>query len=104
MSGVLMQAMYMVDRKGLITTTRGDELPEHKKAAARSDGTPDMKDLRDVIAYVKPQTLIGLTGSGPAFTKVRGICVLCQGDCNHCASIAIYYRKQADSSPYSVRA
>ena len=104
MSGLPVQAMYMVDRKGLITTTRGDELPEHKKAAARSDGTPDMKDLREVIAYVKPQTLIGLTGSGPAFTKVRRICVFSQGDCKHCASIAKHYRQEADRAPYSVRA
>ena len=35
--------IFMVDSKGLITTTRGDTLPEHKQRFARSDGTPDMK-------------------------------------------------------------
>lgn len=33
----------MVDSKGLITTSRGDALPEHKQRFARDDGTPDMK-------------------------------------------------------------
>ena len=36
------QAIWMVDTKGLITTSRGDELPEHKKLFARDD-TPNMK-------------------------------------------------------------
>ena len=36
------QAIWMVDTKGLITKSRGDELPEHKKLFARDD-TPDMK-------------------------------------------------------------
>lgn len=35
--------IFMVDSKGLITTTRGDKLPEHKQRYARDDGTPDMK-------------------------------------------------------------
>jgi Malic enzyme, NAD binding domain len=33
----------MVDTKGLITDTRGDVLPEHKKAVSRKDGTPNLK-------------------------------------------------------------
>jgi len=36
------KAIYMVDTKGLITTTRPGVLSEHKKTFARSD-TPDMK-------------------------------------------------------------
>ena len=32
----------MVDRKGLITNSRGDELPSHKKMFARKDG-PNIK-------------------------------------------------------------
>lgn len=36
------KAIYMVDTKGLITSTRPGVLPEHKKTFVRSD-TPDMK-------------------------------------------------------------
>ena len=61
----------MVDSKGLITTSRGDKLPEHKKQMARSDDTPNMKDLAEIIAYVKPHALIGLSGAGPSFEQVR---------------------------------
>jgi hypothetical protein len=68
---VVGQAIYMVDTKGLITVTRGDKLAEHKVAVARRDGTPDMKSLKDIVAYVKPHALIGLSGAGPAFTQVR---------------------------------
>eukprot|EP00891_Asterochloris_glomerata_P000944 jgi/Astpho2/944/Aster-00780 len=60
--------IYMVDSKGLVTTSRGDELPEHKKLMARSDEeTPNMKDLAKIVAHVKPHALIGLTGGGPAW-------------------------------------
>ncbi len=37
------QAIYLLDSKGLITNTRGDTLPDHKKYFCRDDGTPDMK-------------------------------------------------------------
>jgi malic enzyme len=63
------KAIYMVDSKGLITTTRGDELPSHKQSLARTDGTPDMRSLKEVIAHAKPTALIGLTGGGPAWDK-----------------------------------
>jgi malic enzyme len=62
----------MVDSKGLITISRGDKLPDHKKSMARADDTPNMKDLRDIIAYVKPHALIGLSGAGPSFEQARG--------------------------------
>jgi malic enzyme len=39
----LVQAVFLVDTKGLITDSRGDEKPEHKKVFMRTDGTPDMK-------------------------------------------------------------
>ena len=61
----------MVDSKGLITTSRGDKLPDHKKQMARSDDTPNMKDLHEIIAHVKPHALIGLSGAGPSFEQVR---------------------------------
>ena len=69
---MLLQRIYMVDSKGLVTTSRGDELPEHKKLMARSDKeTPNMKDLSKIVAHVKPHALIGLTGGGPAWGQVR---------------------------------
>lgn len=72
------KAIYIMDSKGLITTTRGDKLPPHKQPFARSD-TPDMKGLKDVIAHVKPHALIGLTGSGQAFFEndIKELCKYC---------------------------
>ena len=61
--------IYLVDSKGLVTTTRGDKLAEHKKAFARTDGTPDMKDLAEIIAHAKPNALFGLSGAGPVFMQ-----------------------------------
>jgi len=70
------RAIYMVDSKGLITNTRGDELPRHKQPLARTDGAPDMKDLREILAYVKPHALFGLSGAGPSFFRehVEEVC------------------------------
>ena len=65
------QHIYMMDSKGLITTKRGDKLPQHKQLMAHGDDVPVLKDLKDVIALVKPHALIGLTGGGPAWHKVR---------------------------------
>ena len=62
-------AIFMVDSKGLITKTRGDALPAHKVAFARTDGTPDMKDLVEIVRHVKPHALVGLSGQGGAFTE-----------------------------------
>ncbi|KAK2079325.1 hypothetical protein QBZ16_003016 [Prototheca wickerhamii] len=45
------RGIYMVDSKGLITNSRGDALPEHKRAMARSDDVPNLKDLREIIDY-----------------------------------------------------
>ena len=62
-----------MDSKGVIYNERGDELPKHKKTVARSDGqdVPHSKDLKEVVAHIKPHALIGLTGRGPAFTEVH---------------------------------
>ena len=63
----------MMDSKGVVYKQRGDELPPHKKVVARENGPdiPHTKDLKEVVAHVKPHALIGLTGRGPAFTEVR---------------------------------
>ena len=62
----------MMDSKGVVYKQRGDELPHHKQQVAREDGPdiPHTKDLKEVVAHVKPHALIGLTGRGPAFTEV----------------------------------
>ncbi len=60
----------MIDSKGLVTTTRGDKLPEHKTIMARKDGTPDMKDLVEIVKHVKPHAVVGLTGGGEAWGQV----------------------------------
>ena len=65
-----LQHIYMMDSKGLITTTRGDKLPSHKQAMAHGDDIPNMKEMKEVIKHVKPHALIGLTGGGPAWHKV----------------------------------
>ena len=63
----------MMDSKGVVYKQRGDELPHHKQQVAREDGPdiPHTKELKDVVAHVKPHALIGLTGRGPAFTEVH---------------------------------
>lgn len=73
------RAIYLVDSKGLVTTTRGDKLAEHKVPFARTDGSPDMKNLREIIDYAKPHALFGLSGSGPSFTEpmVKALCSHC---------------------------
>lgn len=70
------RAVFMADSKGLVTNTRGDELPEHKKLFARDDGTPDMKNLRDIVAHVKPHALIGLSGAGRSWGEdvIKELC------------------------------
>ena len=63
--------IYVMDSKGLITTTRGDwaTLPTHKRSLARTDGSPDLTSLIDIINHVKPHALIGLSGVGGAFKQ-----------------------------------
>ncbi|GMH45204.1 hypothetical protein BSKO_13161 [Bryopsis sp. KO-2023] len=74
------KAIYLVDSKGLITNTRGDTLADHKVPFARTDGTPDMKSLEDIVNFAKPHALFGLSGSGPAFTEniIKALCDHCE--------------------------
>ncbi|KAI9319160.1 malic enzyme [Dichotomocladium elegans] len=61
---------YLVDSKGLITQDRGDKLAQHKVYFARSDNEgKQFKDLCDVIEYVRPTALIGLSAQYQAFTQ-----------------------------------
>ncbi|KNZ80968.1 NADP-dependent malic enzyme [Termitomyces sp. J132] len=61
--------IYTVDSKGLITADRKD-LQEHKKYFARTDYQgPPLKNLIDIIGYVKPTALLGLSTIQNAFTE-----------------------------------
>ncbi|KYQ94253.1 NADP-dependent malate dehydrogenase (oxaloacetate-decarboxylating) [Tieghemostelium lacteum] len=65
------KCFWFVDSKGLITTTRGDELTPQKKSYAREDHTAEqqLKTLLEVVKEVKPTALIGLSGIGRSFTQ-----------------------------------
>ncbi|KAG8628860.1 hypothetical protein KVT40_002725 [Elsinoe batatas] len=60
---------WLVDSKGLVTDDRGDKLPEHKIYFSRPDNKGQQyRSLEEVIEYVKPTILIGLSTIGGAFT------------------------------------
>ena len=77
------KTIYMVDSKGLIHTSRGDELPPHKTLFARNDqdlkdlgidpgkkeNLAKMKDLKTLISAVKPHAMVGLSAAGPSWPK-----------------------------------
>ncbi|KAI1284359.1 NADP-dependent malic enzyme [Xylaria sp. FL0933] len=61
---------WLVDTKGLVTWDRGDKLPEHKKYFARSDNNGhQFRTLEEVIEYVRPSALVGLTATFGVFTE-----------------------------------
>jgi len=61
--------IFTVDSKGLITADRPG-LQEHKKFFARTDYQgPPLTNLVDIINYVKPTALLGLSTLRNAFTK-----------------------------------
>lgn len=61
---------WLVDTKGLVTTDRGDKLAAHKKIFARDDNNGhQFQTLEEVIEYVKPTALIGLTATFGVFTE-----------------------------------
>ncbi|KAG9242840.1 hypothetical protein BJ878DRAFT_425014 [Calycina marina] len=64
------EKFYLVDTKGLVTRDRGDKLAEHKNIFARSDNNGhQFRTLEEVIEYVKPTALIGLTATFGVFTE-----------------------------------
>jgi malate dehydrogenase (oxaloacetate-decarboxylating)(NADP+) len=61
---------WLVDTKGLVTRDRGDKLAEHKKYFARTDNNGhQFRSLEEVIEYVKPTALVGLTATHGVFTE-----------------------------------
>ncbi|RNF03722.1 malic enzyme [Trypanosoma conorhini] len=69
----VLKTFYLVDTKGIVTTTRGDQLAPHKKLFARTDISAEdsarLLALEDIVRFVKPTTLLGLGGVGPVFTE-----------------------------------
>lgn len=64
------QKFWLVDTKGLVTKDRGDNLAEHKKYFARHDNNGhQFRTLEEVIEYVKPSALVGLTATFGIFTE-----------------------------------
>lgn len=62
------ERIYLVDSQGLIYNSRGP-MAEHKKYFSRRDYKgPRLTNLLDVIAYVKPTALLGLSTTKGAFT------------------------------------
>lgn len=62
--------VWFVDSRGLVTANRGDTLASHKIPYAREDnGDTQIKDLIDIIKYVKPHALVGLSGQGGSFKQ-----------------------------------
>ncbi|KAJ4482232.1 malate dehydrogenase [Lentinula aciculospora] len=61
--------IYTVDSKGLVTADRKG-LQEHKTFFARTDYQgPALTKLADIVRYVKPTALLGLSTIGGAFTE-----------------------------------
>ncbi|ORX60459.1 hypothetical protein DM01DRAFT_1332616 [Hesseltinella vesiculosa] len=59
---------WIVDSKGLVTLDRGDKLAKHKVYYARDDNHGQQtKELLDILDYVKPTMLIGLSSQPGAF-------------------------------------
>ncbi|KAI9251402.1 hypothetical protein BDA99DRAFT_521756 [Phascolomyces articulosus] len=60
---------WIVDSKGLVTSDRGDKLPQHKVYYARNDNNgKQYKNLMDIVNYIQPTALIGLSSTSGAFT------------------------------------
>lgn len=63
------KCFWLVDSKGLVTHDRGDKLAEHKVYFARDDNEGQQyKSLEEVVDYVKPTIIMGLSTIGGAFT------------------------------------
>src|SRR5207247_1816266 len=61
------RCFWLVDTKGLVTNNRGDKLADHKVYFSRDDNDAQYKTLTDVIEYVKPTILMGLSTIGGVF-------------------------------------
>ena len=63
------RCFWLVDSKGLVTNDRGDKLANHKVYFSRDDNQGhQFRSLVQVVEYVKPTILMGLSTIGGAFT------------------------------------
>lgn len=61
---------WLVDSKGLICDDRGDKLADHKVYFSRNDNAgKQYKTLAEVVEFVKPTILMGLSTIGGIFEK-----------------------------------
>lgn len=61
---------WLVDRHGLVTHDRGDELPDHKQHFARHDNQGrQFSSLEATAEHVRPTILVGLSGVHNAFGR-----------------------------------
>ncbi|KAG9245312.1 malic enzyme, NAD binding domain-containing protein [Calycina marina] len=64
------RCFWFIDSKGLITNDRGDKLAPHKRYFSRPDNDgKQYKSLPEVMEYVKPTILMGLSTIGGAFNE-----------------------------------
>jgi malate dehydrogenase (oxaloacetate-decarboxylating)(NADP+) len=60
---------WLVDSKGLVSEHRGDKLAPHKLSLARREtDLPKLTTLEEVIDFVRPTALLGLSTVGGTFT------------------------------------
>ena len=63
------RCFWLVDSKGLVTNDRGDKLADHKIFFSRDDNEgKQYSTLEQVVDFVKPTILMGLSTIGGAFT------------------------------------
>ncbi|KAL8700230.1 MAG: hypothetical protein Q9201_005562 [Fulgogasparrea decipioides] len=63
------ECFWLVDTKGLVTNDRGDKLAEHKIYFSRNDNKgKQYQTLAEVVEYVKPTILMGLSTIGGIFS------------------------------------
>ena len=64
------RCFWLVDSKGLVTNDRGDKLADHKVYFSRDDNIDrQYRSLEEVVDFVKPTILMGLSTIGGAFTS-----------------------------------
>lgn len=62
--------IWTTDSKGLITLDRGDTLAQHKLYFARDDNDgQQFKSLEDIVDYVKPTAIVGLSTVAGTFSE-----------------------------------